>query len=38
MKTGMKYTIVFVCGLGGTPICPILDSANIDTPITIGMM
>ena len=38
MKTGMKYNMVFVCGFGGTPIWPTLDSPNIESPIRMGMM
>ena len=34
----MKYTIILVCGFGGTPICPTLDSANIDRPMRMGMI
>ena len=35
---GMRYSIIFVCGLGGRPRCPIFDTANIESPITTGMM
>src|SRR5438445_8819028 len=38
MKTGMKYNIILDCGFGGTPICPIFESANIDSPIITGMI
>ena len=34
----MKYSSIFVCGLGGMPICPTFETANIVRPITTGMM